>query len=289
MRTAVIPAAGLATRMLPASKAVPKVMLPIVDKPVIQYNVEQAVAAGIRRIVVITSLPGSPIEDHFRPHPELESRLAAAGRSEELAALRSLSDLASFVFVQQQEPKGNGHAVLCARGPVGDDEPFAMIFGDDLVDAETPCLQQMIDVYDRYGGSVAAVMQVPREDVPRYGIVAGEPLGGGIYHVRSVVEKPSVEQAPSNLAAVYAWILTPPIFQVLADTPPGTGGEIWLVDAVQKLIEAGNVYAVEFKGNRYDAGQKLGFLQATFDLALKRPDIGPELREYLKARLGLTP
>lgn len=260
-------------------------MLPIVDKPAIQYAVEEAVAAGVEHVVLVTSQAGRAIEDHFDTHFELETRLAAAGRAAELEAVQAPAGLAEFTFVRQTEPKGNGHAVLCARRVVGD-EPFAMIFPDDIVDAGVPCLRQMMDVYDRYGGSVAAVMRVETEQVSRYGIVAAEPVDGRVHRVRSIIEKPSPAEAPSNLASVHAWILTPPIFEILSRTPPGKDGEIWLVDAIQELIEGGNVYALEFEGRRYDVGTKLGLLQASFDLALKRPDIGPELEQYLRSRLG---
>jgi UTP--glucose-1-phosphate uridylyltransferase len=280
VRKAVIPAAGLGTRFLPATKSVPKEMLPIVDKPVIQYVVEEAVASGIQDVVVITGQAKRAIEDHFDTFYELETRLEAAGRSEDLQVVRGLAELASFAYVRQGQPKGNGHAVLCARSVVGD-EPFAMIWGDDIVDADPPCIRQMMDVYAQYGGAVAAVMRVPDADVPKYGILDAEQLGDRVYRMHGIVEKPRLQDAPSNLATVHAWILPSRIFPILAETPPGKDGEIWLVDAIMQLSREEPVYALEFNGRRYDAGNKLEFLQATIDFALRRPDLGPQLREYL--------
>ena len=284
VRKAVVPAAGLGTRFLPATKAVPKEMLPIVDKPVIQYVVEEAAASGIDDIVIITARGKEAIEAHFTPQPGLEDMLVNLGRTAEAEALRDITKLARISFILQDEPRGNGHAVLCAREAIGD-APFAMIFGDDLVDAAIPCIQQLIDVYHRFGGSVAAVMPVPDAQVSRYGVIDGEPLGEGVYRVRSVVEKPAVGHAPSNLAAVHAWILVPRIFALLADTPPGRDGEIWLVDAIQRLAEEQPVYALEFDGQRYDVGDKLGLIEASLDFGLKRPDIGPLLASRLAERL----
>ncbi len=281
VRTAVIPAAGLGTRFLPATKALPKEMLPIVDKPVIQYIVEEAVASGVEHVVVITGQGKRAIEDHFDSHFELETRLQAMGRTEDLSIVRKPAGLAQFTYVRQGQPKGNGHAVLCARAVVGD-EPFAMIWGDDIVDAPVPCLRQMIDVYQRHGGAVAGVIRVPDEEVSRYGVIEAEPLEERVYRIRGIVEKPPLDSAPSNLATVHAWILPPRIFALLADTPPGKDGEIWLVDAVVRLLHEQPVYALEFEGRRYDAGNKLEFLQATIDFALRRPDLGPGLLRYLK-------
>ncbi len=282
VRKAVIPAAGLGTRFLPATKALPKEMLPIVDKPVIQYVVEEAVASGVTDICVITAHAKRAIEDHFDTHYELETRLEASGRTEDLNLIRRLTEIASFAYVRQGQPKGNGHAVLCARSVVGD-EPFAMIWGDDIVDADPPCLRQMIDVYEQHGGAVAAVMRVPDADVPKYGILDADQIGDRVYRMKSIVEKPRREDAPSNLATVHAWILPPRIFPILADTPAGKDGEIWLVDAIMRLAEEEPVYAMEFTGRRYDAGNKLEFLQATIDFALRRSDLGPPLREYLRS------
>jgi UTP--glucose-1-phosphate uridylyltransferase len=280
VRKAVIPAAGLGTRFLPATKALPKEMLPIVDKPVIQYVVEEAVASGVSQIVVITSQSKRAMEDHFDSNLELEARLEASGRPEDLAMIRQVSDMAEFAYVRQKHPQGNGHAVLCAWPVVGD-EPFAMIWGDDIVDADPPCVGQLIDVYERFGGAVAGVMRVPDADVPRYGVIDGEQIEDRVYRVRSIVEKPPLNQAPSNLAAVHAWILPPRIFAILAETPPGKDGEIWLVDAIARLIAEEPVYAAEFDGTRYDAGNKLDYLKASIDFALRRPDLADGLRAHL--------
>src|SRR5581483_5367165 len=220
VRKAVIPAAGLGTRFLPATKALPKEMLPIVDKPVIQHVVEEAVAWGIRQIVVITGQSKRAIEDHFDAQFELESRLEAAGRMDDLQMVRKITELAEFAYVRQGQPKGNGHAVLCAQVAVGS-EPFAMVWGDDIVDAATPCLRQMIAAYEQFGGAIGAVMRVADADVSRYGIIDAEPMGGRMHRLRRIVEKPSAHDAPSNLATVHAWILPPSIFPILESTPPG--------------------------------------------------------------------
>ncbi len=285
IRKAVIPAAGLGTRFLPATKAVPKEMLPILDRPVIQYVVEEAVASGIHQIVVVTGQAKRAIEDHFDSSPELESRLEAAGRHEDLQAVRALSEMAEFAFVRQSRPKGNGHAVLCARVAVGD-EPFAMVWGDDIVEADVPCLRQLLEVHERYGGAVAAVMPVARADIPKYGVIDAERIADRVYRVRGIVEKPSTQTAPSNLATVHAWILPGRIFEILEQTPPGKDGEIWLVDAIGTLLEEQPVHALEFQGRRFDTGNKLEFLQACINFALRRPDLGPPLRRYLEAALN---
>jgi UTP--glucose-1-phosphate uridylyltransferase len=281
IRKAVIPAAGLGTRFLPASKVVPKEMLPVVDRPVIQYVVEEAVAAGVEQIILVTAAAKRAIEDHFDTHYELEARLAAAGKERELAELRRLTDLAEFVCVRQHAPLGNGHAVLCARSVVGN-EPFAMLWGDDLVDAAVPCLRQLIDAFDAQQASVAAVMRVPPEDIPRYGICRAERVADRTYRVHELVEKPTLEAAPSDLAAVKEYVLTPEVFDELERTPAGKGGEIWLTDALNRLAARGSLYAYEFEGRRYDVGDKLEYLQASVALALKRPDLGPPLRDYLR-------
>jgi UTP--glucose-1-phosphate uridylyltransferase len=285
VRTAVIPAAGLGTRFLPATKAIPKEMLPIVDTPVIQYVVEEAASSGIEHVVIVTSQTKRAIEDHFDRHVELEERLESLGRVEDLETVRRPTNLASFTFVRQGEPKGNGHAVWCARHAVGN-EPFAMIWGDDIVDSAVPCIRQMIDVYERHGGAVTAVMEVPDADVPKYGIVGGEAVADRVYRVRSIVEKPPRNRAPSNLAQVHAWILPPRIFDILDETPPGKDGEIWLADAVARLIDEEPVFAYRFEGRRYDAGNKLEFLQATIDFALRRADLAAGLRDYLGTLLA---
>jgi len=285
VRTAVIPAAGLGTRFLPATKSVPKEMLAIVDTPVIQYVVEEAASSGIDHVVVITSQTKRAIEDHFDVHQELEQRLETMGRTDDLALVRRPTELASMTYVRQGQPKGNGHAVLCARAAVGD-HPFAMIWGDDIVDAEVPCIRQLIDVYEQFGGAVTGVMEVADSDVSKYGIVDPEPITDRLSRVRAFVEKPPLEQAPSNLAQVHAWILPPRIFEVLEHTAPGKDGEIWLADAIDQLISEEPVYAYRFEGRRYDAGNKLEFLQANIDFALRRPDLGPGLRAYMESVLG---
>lgn len=286
VRKAVIPAAGLGTRFLPASKAVPKEMLPLVDKPVIQYIVEGAVASGIEEVVIVTASSKRAIEDHFDRHWELEWRLEQAGKLDLVQEARAPADLAKFVFVRQGEPLGNGHAVLVAREVVGD-EPFAMLWGDDLVLGDPPLVRQMIAAYERTGGSVVAVMRVPAEDAGRYGVVeVAEQVDQRLARVSRIVEKPKPEEVPSNLAAVAGYVLTPDVFDYLASTEAGKGGEIWLADAVQRLAQEGRLYALEFEGRRYDAGNKPEFLEATVDIALGRPDLAPAFRAYLRERLA---
>jgi len=281
VRKAVIPAAGLGTRFLPASKVVPKEMLPVVDRPVIQYVVEEAVAAGIEQIIIVTAQSKRAVEDHFDTHFELEARLEAAGKQRELEEVRRLTHMAEFIYVRQPAPLGNGHAVLCARRAVGD-EPFAMLWGDDLVDASVPCLTQLLRVYEEVGASVGAVMRVPQEDIPKYGVCRAEQVGPRTYRVDELVEKPPLATAPSDLAVVKEYVLTAEVFDELERTTPGQGGEIWLADALNRLAARGRLYAYEFEGRRYDVGNKLEFLHATIELALKRQDLGPQLREYLR-------
>lgn len=282
LRKAVIPAAGLGTRFLPASKVVPKEMLPVVDRPVIQYVVEEAVAAGIEQVVIVTAQSKRAIEDHFDTHYELEARLAAAGKERELEELRRLQNLAEFVYVRQPAPLGNGHAVLCARDVIGN-EPFAMLWGDDLVDAEVPVLKQLTAVFEERGNTVAGVMRVPRADIPKYGVASGQQVGPRTYSVDAVVEKPPVDVAPSDLALVKEYIITPDIFDELAHTSAGQGGEIWLTDAINRQAARGGLDAYEFEGRRYDVGDKLQWLQANVALALKRPDLGPGLARFLSS------
>jgi len=282
IRKAVIPAAGLGTRFLPATKALPKEMLPIVDVPVIQLIVEEAVESGIEEIVIITSGAKRSIEDHFDYAFELEQRLAQAGKQADVARIRAIAELARFVFIRQGEPLGNGHAVLCAREVIGD-EPFAVLWGDDLARANPPVCRQLIDVFEREGGSVVAVMQIDEDQISRYGVIAGEPVGGRVHRMSGIVEKPAPGTAPTNLAAVKEYILTPEIFRILAETPRGQGGEIWLTDAINQLVTREPVFAYEFVGDRYDPGSKIGFLQATVQYALAREDLGAEFRAYLKS------
>jgi UTP--glucose-1-phosphate uridylyltransferase len=290
VRKAVIPAAGLGTRFLPASKAVPKEMLPLVDKPVIQYIVEGAVASGIEEVVIVTAAAKRAIEDHFDRFWELEYRLERSGKLELLAEARRPAELAKFVFVRQGEPLGNGHAVLTTKDVVGD-EPFVMLWGDDVVVNDPPFVAQLIAAYERTGGSVVGVMAVPPEEATKYGVVeVAERLDDRLTRVSRIVEKPPIDQAPSNLAAVAGYLLTPDIFTYLEQTRAGQGGEIWLADGVQKIAERGNFYALEFEGRRYDAGSKLEYLQATVELALSRPDLGGPFAAWLRERdlAGLT-
>ena len=282
IRKAVIPAAGLGTRFLPATKALPKEMLPIVDVPVIQLIVEEAVESGIEEIVIITSGAKRSIEDHFDYAFELEQRLAQAGKQADVARIRAIAEMARFVFVRQGEPLGNGHAVLCAREVIGD-EPFAVLWGDDLARANPPVCRQLIDVFEREGGSVVAVMQIDDDQISRYGVIAGEPIGDRVHRMTGIVEKPAPGTAPTNLAAVKEYILTPEIFRILAQTQRGQGGEIWLTDAINQLVTREPVFACEFVGDRYDPGTKIGFLQATVQYALAREDLGAEFRAYLKS------
>ena len=285
VRKAVIPAAGLGTRFLPASKAVPKEMLPIVDKPVLQYIIEGAVASGIEEVVLVTASAKRAIEDHFDRFFELEYRLEAAGKHELLAELRRLTEMAKFVMVRQGSPLGNGHAVLLAKEVVGD-EPFAMLWGDDMVLGSPPFVAQLIAAHERTGGSVVGVMSVPVDEAIKYGVIeVAERLSDRLVRASRIVEKPRRDQVPSNLAAVAGYVLTPDVFGYLEQTGVGQGGEIWLADGVQKIAAKGNLYALEFEGRRYDAGNKLEFLQATVDLALERPDLGPAFRAYLEEKL----
>jgi UTP--glucose-1-phosphate uridylyltransferase len=286
VRKAVIPAAGLGTRFLPASKAVPKEMLPIVDKPVIQYIIEGAVASGIEEVVLVTASAKRAIEDHFDRFFELEYRLEAAGKLDLLEETRRPAEMARYVMVRQGAPLGNGHAVLLAKDVVGN-EPFAMLWGDDMVLGTPPFVEQLIRAHERTGGSVVGVMAVPPEDAVKYGVIeVAERLDDRLVRASRIVEKPSRDQVPSNLAAVAGYVLTPDIFAHLEETEVGQGGEIWLADGVQEIAAKGNLYALEFEGRRYDAGNKLEYLQATVDLALARPDLGPALRAYIEDKLS---
>jgi len=283
IRKAVIPAAGLGTRFLPATKAQPKEMLPIVDKPVIQYIVEEAAASGIEQVVIITGQSKRAIEDHFDRSFELEYRLAETGKKKQLEEIKHIAELVDFVYVRQPQPLGNGHAVLLAKDVIGD-EPFAVLWGDDVVVSEPPCLRQMIDVYDRFGRSVLAAMRVPERDYPKYGMIkTSGKAEERIYRVEDLIEKPTIEESPSNLAQVKAYILTPEIFRFLESTKASKGGEIWLADAIKALLQHEVVYAYEFLGRRYDAGNVLEYLQANVDLALQRPEFRDEFIGYLRS------
>ena len=284
VRIAVIPAAGLGTRFLPATKAQPKEMLPIVDKPCIQYIIEEAIDSGIEDILIITGRNKRAIEDHFDRAVELELMLKAQGKYDLLGLVQELSRV-TIHYVRQKEPKGLGHAVLCAKHFVGD-EPFAVLLGDDIMDAEVPVLKQLMDVYDDCGGTVLGVQEVPREKVSSYGVVKPVPVKERLWRAEDLVEKPSREEAPSRLAVLGRYIITPEIFEILEHTEPGRGGEIQLTDALKKLSEREPVYAYEFEGRRYDSGDKQGFLEATVDFALKRPELRDQFLRYLLKTVG---
>jgi len=281
VRKAIIPAAGLGTRFLPATKAQPKEMLPIVDKPTIQYIIEEAVASGIEEILIITGRNKRAIEDHFDKSVELEMELKAKHKDDLLKEVEDISNLAQIYYIRQKEPKGLGHAIHCAKTFVGN-EPFAVMLGDDVVDNDVPCLKQMIDVFDEYNTTILGVQEVPMEDVNKYGIVKGMHIEKGVYKVKDLVEKPDREKAPSNIAILGRYIITPKIFEILEHTAPGKGGEIQLTDALKELVSSEAMYAYTFKGKRYDVGDRLGFLTATVEYALKRDDLKDEFLGYLK-------
>ena len=280
VRKAVIPAAGLGTRFLPATKATPKEMLPIVDKPTIQYIIEEALASGIEDIIIISGKGKRSIEDHFDRNMELEMSLEASGKFEQLEMVRRISEI-NLHYIRQKEPRGLGHAILCARRFIGD-EPFAVLLGDDVVDSEKPALKQLIDVYDRRGFSVLGVQEVAPEKVSSYGIIDSVPTEEDrTYTVRDMVEKPAQEEAPSRLAVLGRYIITPEIFDILENTPPGRGNEIQLTDALRVLAKQQPMYAYNFEGRRYDVGDKQGFIEATVEFALKRLEMRGKLLEYL--------
>jgi len=281
VRKAVFPAAGLGTRFLPATKAQPKEMLPLVDKPMIQYVVEEAVASGLTEIIIVTGRGKRAIEDHFDAAFELEYYLQDRGKLEELAEIKTISELASVSYVRQREPLGLGHAILCARPLVGE-EPFGVFLGDDLIVAPNPCMRQLLGVFERYGGPVVAVERVSGDQISRYGVIRPKPLEGKVYEVLDLVEKPAAREAPSDLAIIGRYVLTPDLFPVLAETRPDARGEIQLTDALRTLRRTRALYAVEFEGKRYDTGDKLGFLKATVEFALARPDLAEPFRAYLK-------
>lgn len=286
VRKAVFPAAGLGTRFLPATKAMPKEMLPLVDKPLIQYGVEEAMQSGVQNIIIVTGRGKSAIEDHFDVSFELEHLLESRNKKELLATVRQVSDLINVAYVRQKEALGLGHAVLRAKELVGH-EPFAAILSDDIIDAETPALRQLLDVYEFYGASVVALMEVPRENISAYGVVDAEPVtdvsgGGRLYRIRNLVEKPKPQDAPSNLAIIGRYVLTPEVFDSLDSIEPGSGGELQLTDGLKHVLRSRPIYGYRFEGTRYDAGDKQGFLRATVEFALKRHDLGTEFRAYLK-------
>jgi len=282
VRKGVFPAAGLGTRFLPATKAQPKEMLPLVDKPMIQYVVEEAVASGLSEIIIVTGRGKRAIEDHFDAAFELEYYLKDRGKTEELAQIKTISDLASVSYVRQKEPLGLGHAILCARSLVGD-EPFGVFLGDDIIAAPSPCMRQLLDVAEQYGGPVLAVQRVPRDRISQYGVVAAKPVGDRVYEILDLVEKPRPEDAPSDLAIIGRYVLPPEIFEILVETRADSRGEIQLTDALRTLKTRRPMYALEFEGRRYDTGDKFGFLKATVEFALARPDLAGEFRAYLKS------
>jgi len=284
IRKAVFPAAGLGTRFLPATKAMPKEMLPLVDKPLIQYTVEEALASGADQIIFVTGRDKSPMEDHFDVSYELERTLEERGKSDLLALARSVSDLASIAYIRQKRPLGLGHAVLVAKPLVGD-EPFAVLLGDDLVDSEKPAIGQLIEVHEKYDAPVVGVIKIDGPEISRFGVVDGEEVEPGVYRVNRMVEKPKYEEAPSNLAIVGRYVLTPDIFAHLEATGADSRGEIQLTDGMQRLLGDRPFYARILEGTRHDAGDKLGFLIATVEYALQREDVGPEFLSYLRERL----
>ncbi len=284
VRKAVFPAAGLGTRFLPATKAQPKEMLPLVDKPIIQYGVEEAVAAGCDQIIIVTGRGKSAIEDHFDVSYELEKMLEERGKTDLLQIVRQISDLIHIAYVRQKEALGLGHAVLTARELVGD-EPFAVLLADDVIDAKVPCLKQLMDVFDKTQCSVLATQVVEGPGISAYGVLDAKPVPGSngkLYEVLNMVEKPRPEEAPSNLAVIGRYILTPTVFETLADIKAGAGGELQLTDGLKQLLKKEKIYGYVFEGKRHDTGDKLGFLKATVEFALKRPDLGGPLRQYLK-------
>ena len=286
VRKAVFPAAGLGTRFLPATNAQPKEMLPLVDKPIIQYGVEEAIHSGIQNIIIVTGRGKSAIEDHFDVSFELEHLLETRGKKELLSIVRNVSDMINVAYIRQKEAMGLGHAVLRAMELVGE-EPFAVVLADDVIDAETPCLRQLLDVYEFFGSPVLAVMEVPPENISAYGAIDGEPISHNgsrdrVYRIRDLVEKPKASEAPSNLAIIGRYVLIPEIFQSLLAIEPGAGSELQLTDALRHLLRTRPIYAYRFEGTRYDSGDKLGFLKATVEFALRRHDLGGPFREYLK-------
>lgn len=283
---AIIPAAGLGTRFLPATKAQPKEMLPIVDKPTIQFIVEEAVASGIEDIIIVTGRNKRAIEDHFDKSYELEEVLKKTHKEELLALVKDISNLVNIHYIRQKEPKGLGHAIHCAKAFIGN-EPFAVLLGDDIVKSDVPCLKQLIDVYDEYKTTVLGVQGVPQEDVSKYGIVAGKQVDDRVIKVTDMIEKPEQDEAPSNIAILGRYIISPSIFSYLENATPGKGGEIQLTDALKEMMQHEAMYAYDFIGRRYDVGNKMGFLQATVEFALDRDDLKDEFSSWLKQSIKL--
>jgi UTP--glucose-1-phosphate uridylyltransferase len=285
IRRAVLPAAGLGTRFLPATKAQPKEMLPLVDKPLIQYAAEEAVSSGLKNLIIVTGRGKNAIEDHFDVSFELEKILEERGKSDQLSLVRAISDMVHIAYVRQKEALGLGHAILVVRDLI-DDEPFAVLLGDDVIEADPPCIRQMLEIHETYQASVIAIMEVPQAEVSRYGIIKGATLPEGtgrLFEVQDLVEKPKVDSAPSNLAIIGRYLLTPGIFDALEHTERGSGGEIQLTDGLRRLLRQERILAYRFRGKRYDAGEKLGFLQATVEFALKNEELGPGFLAYLRS------
>jgi UTP--glucose-1-phosphate uridylyltransferase len=281
IRKAVFPAAGLGTRFLPATKSTPKEMLPLVDKPLIQYVVEEAVASGIESVLIVTGRDKSDIENHFDISYELEQMLQQRGKEAAYKQVRAITEIARISYTRQKQALGLGHAIYQGKDFVGD-EPFAALLADDIVDAEKPALQQMVEVFEKYNAPVIATMQVPGEDISRFGVIDADEVEPNVYKIKDMVEKPPFAEAPSDLAIIGRYIFTPDIFAAIEQTKPGAGGEIQITDAMRILMKDRPFYAVKLEGKRHDAGDKLGFLMATVELALKREDLGGEFREYLK-------
>jgi UTP--glucose-1-phosphate uridylyltransferase len=285
VKKAVFPVAGLGTRFLPATKASPKEMLNLIDKPLVQYVVEEAVASGIEQILFVTGRSKRAIEDHFDISFELEALLQEKGKIAELTQVRDIAEMVNIFYVRQKQALGLGHAILCAREFVGN-EPFAVLLGDDIIDGDKPCLSQLLEVYRKYRGSVLALERVPMANISSYGCVAATGISSSVYEVTDMVEKPSPEEAPSDLAIIGRYVLTPEIFPILEKQEPGRGGEIQLTDALRTLLKEEAVYGCLFEGVRHDCGDKLGFLKATVDMALKREEFNGEFEAYLRKRLG---
>ena len=286
IRKAIIPAAGLGTRFLPATKAQPKEMLPIVDKPTLQYIIEEAIASGIEEILIVTGRNKKSIEDHFDRSIELELELEKKGKLEYLEMVRNISDMVNIHYIRQKEPKGLGHAIYCAKSFIGN-EPFAVLLGDDIVDAEVPCLKQLIDCYNKYKTNILGVQEVSIDDISKYGIIDPKFVDERVYKVMDLIEKPKdIYEAPSAAAILGRYILTPSIFDVLAHQEPGRGGEIQLTDALKQLSKYEDIYAYDFEGKRYDVGDKIGFLEANIDFALKNPELKKEFFELMKRKFG---
>jgi UTP--glucose-1-phosphate uridylyltransferase len=281
IKKAVLPAAGMGTRFLPATKASPKEMLPLVDKPLIQYVIEEAVASGIEEVVLVTGRNKRAIEDHFDVAFELEEDLKAKGKHKLLSEMQRIANLVTFCYIRQKKALGLGHAVLTSKRVVGD-EPFAVLLGDDIIDSDVPALKQMMAVHERYPSTILAIQKVPKSQTQHYGIIDAKKIEDGIYLVKDLVEKPLPNEAPSNLAIIGRYILTPEIFRALERTRPGKGGEIQLTDGLRLLMKKQPIYAFEFKGIRHDAGDKLGFLKATVEFGLKNAELGKEFRKYLQ-------